>query len=105
MAVVDSVAISPDGRRLLTAVMKAGPGCGRGTGKDLQRFAASDDRTNSSVNCAALSPDGREVLTAGDDRTARLWDVETGKELHRLVGVADPVASLAFAADGRGIVP
>jgi len=48
MAVVDRVAISPDGRRLLTG---SNEGRARlwdvGREKDLQRFAASDDRTNS----------------------------------------------------------
>ena len=74
------------------------------TGKEIESITASDDRTNESVNCADFSPDGRQVLSAADDQTARLWDVETGKELHRLVGVADPVAALAFAADGRAIL-
>ena len=100
-----SVALSPDGLRVLTATNDDNARLWDvETGKEIERIAASDDRTNASVNCAALSLDERQVLTAADDQTARLWDVESGKELHRLVGVADPVASLAFAADGRGIL-
>jgi WD40 repeat protein len=35
------------------------------------------------------------------DRTIRLWDVETGKELHRFDGHGDRVGSVVFSADGR----
>jgi WD40 repeat protein len=105
MAVVNSVSISPDGRRLLTGSNEGGARLWDvETGKDLQRFQASDKGPNLTVNCETLSPDGREVLTASDDKTARLWDAETGKELYQLVGVADPVVSLAFTDAGRGIV-
>ena len=74
------------------------------TGKVRKLFRLPMIASTMAVNCAALSPDGRQVLTAADDQTARLWDVESGKELRRLVGLADEVAALAFVADGRGIV-
>ena len=66
--------------------------------------ASNADSINMAVNCAAFSPDGRQALTVADDKTARLWDVESGKELRRLVGMADEVGVLAFVADGHGIV-
>ncbi len=37
------------------------------------------------VHSAAFSPDGARVVTASDDRTARIWDATTGKELARIV--------------------
>jgi WD40 repeat protein len=33
------------------------------------------------VRSAAFSPDGKRIITASVDRTARLWDSETGKSI------------------------
>ena len=56
------------------------------------------------VYCAAFSPDGRRVLTCYDDRTARVWDVGTGREIGRLQGHEGPVLFGAFSPDGRRLV-
>ena len=51
----------------------------------------------------AFAPDGQTVATAGDDRTIKLWDAATGKELAMLAGHADTVYSVAFSPDGKQI--
>lgn len=52
--------------------------------------------------CAlTFSPDGRQVLTGGMDRTARLWDAVTGREIRCFRGHAQTVLSVAFSPDGR----
>jgi WD40 repeat protein len=57
------------------------------------------------VLSAAFSPDGRRIVTASFDKTARLWDAETGKPIGEpLTGHADDVLSAAFSPDGRRIV-
>ena len=56
------------------------------------------------VWATAFSTDGRLVLTAGDDRTARVWDAETGAELARLAGHQDRIFRIAFVGDGRRVV-
>lgn len=54
-----------------------------------------------SVGAVAFSPDG-SVLASGDsDGRVRLWEVSTGRELHRLSRHTDSVQSLAFSPDGQ----
>ncbi|MEN8219156.1 MAG: hypothetical protein ABFS56_22885 [Pseudomonadota bacterium] len=37
----------------------------------------------------AFSPDGKTALSGSKDTTTRLWNLETGKEIIRLVGFKD----------------
>jgi WD40 repeat protein len=56
------------------------------------------------ITSVAFSPDGRKVLTGSRDKTARLWDLETGKELQRFEGHSDWVNAVAFSPDGRRVL-
>jgi WD40 repeat protein len=56
------------------------------------------------VFSAAFSPDGRRLITASWDKTARIWDVETGRQVLLLSGHAGRVNSAAFSPDGQRIV-
>jgi WD40 repeat protein/serine/threonine protein kinase len=53
---------------------------------------------------AAFSPDGLRVVTASFDKTARVWDVATGREVVQLNGHEDRVWSAKFSPDGQRIV-
>ena len=52
------------------------------------------------VRDAAFSPDGSTFVTRGDDKTARLWNAETGVALASLHH-DDEVQFVAYRADGR----
>jgi WD40 repeat protein len=56
------------------------------------------------VTSAAFSPDGARIVTASNDRTARLWDANTGAEIAALRGHEDRVTGAAFSPDGARIV-
>ena len=55
---------------------------------------------------SAFSPDGKRIVTTGsyDDKTARIWDAESGRELRKLVGHTHNVNAAAFSPDGRKVV-
>ena len=53
---------------------------------------------------AAFSPDGKRVVTASADKTARVWDADSGRPLASLQGHTEPVESAAFSPDGKRVV-
>ena len=56
------------------------------------------------ITDVAFSPDGKRVGTSSRDKTARVWDAESGALLDRLVGHEDDVTSVAFSPDGRHVL-
>jgi WD40 repeat protein/serine/threonine protein kinase len=56
------------------------------------------------VYCASFRPDGAQVVTGSYDQTARIWDVETGKELITLRRNGHRIRHCAWTPDGERIV-
>jgi hypothetical protein len=52
----------------------------------------------------AFSADGKTLATGSNDKTVRLWDVETGKEKAKLAGHEDEVYCLAFGPDDKTLI-
>jgi WD40 repeat protein len=48
----------------------------------------------------AFTPDGRRLVSAGADKTARVWDVATGRSLHEFLWHQSWVTCLAMSPDG-----
>ena len=55
------------------------------------------------VTTVAVAPDGRTAVTGSDDRTARLWDLDSGRLLATLEHDA-PLVAVRFAPDSRRLV-
>ena len=51
----------------------------------------------------AYSSDGRVLVSRGADRSARVWDAETGKELGQFKGHDGRVETVAVSTDGKTI--
>jgi WD40 repeat protein/serine/threonine protein kinase len=49
----------------------------------------------------AFSPDGREIASGCLDGTVKVWDAETGRELHTLQGPTSIIRSVVYSPDGR----
>ncbi|MCO5188732.1 MAG: hypothetical protein M9918_11120 [Anaerolineae bacterium] len=49
-----------------------------------------------------MTQDGRRAVSASDDRTLKVWNLETGAEEHTLSGHAAWVRAVAVTQDGTG---
>jgi len=55
------------------------------------------------VESIAFSPGGKILASGSRDQTARLWDLDSGKELGTLAGHASAVNVVAFSSDGKSL--
>ncbi|HKN51406.1 MAG TPA: WD40 repeat domain-containing protein, partial [Amycolatopsis sp.] len=100
---VNTVAISPDGRTLLTSshdhTARLWDISDPRHPTELARLGTHTD----AVNAAVYRPDGAVIATASWDNTAKLWDVTDPRhptELATLTGHTDDVNAVAFSPDG-----
>src|SRR5712671_3636388 len=101
--VVNSVAFSPDGSRIVSGssdktIRLWDAETGDAIGKPLEGHS-------SDVNSVAFSPNGSRIVSGSEDNTIRLWDAETGDSIGKpLEGHSNPVNSVGFSPDGSRIV-
>src|SRR5262245_41106197 len=53
------------------------------------------------ISAVAFTPDGKTLATGSSDKTARLWDVQTGKLMATLECHTKGIATLAISPDGK----
>lgn len=102
---VYDIAYSPDGKWLATASGDPGQfGAARlwlaepsGGGKPVRDLIEASD----CVFAVAFSPDSKLVAAAGADRSVRIWEVDSGKQVALIEDHADWILDLAFSPDGK----
>jgi len=94
---VNSVAVSPDGRRIVSGSSDRTVAVwDLVSGSRTRRLTGHQD----SVRSVAVSPDGRRIVSGSDDRTVAVWDLEAGSRIHQLTGHQGAVNSVAVSPDG-----
>jgi len=53
------------------------------------------------VNSIVFDHDGKLLATASSDKSVRVWEVQTGKELRTLTGHSEEVTKVVFSPDGK----
>ncbi len=99
---------SPDGRRLASAskdgtVKLWDAATGRETAS-LKGHEPADPLDLRQTNCVygvCFTPDGKRLACASEDRTAKVWDPETGEELFDLEGHRHELRGVCLSPDGR----
>ena len=56
------------------------------------------------VNAVAVMPDGRLAVSASQDKTLKVWELGSGRELRTLTGHTDHVNGVAVTPDGQRAV-
>ena len=96
------VAFSPDGKLLAS-------GAG-GHDKTIKILVLAENQVKTlrghsdwfgGITSLAFSPDGKTLISGSQDKTIKLWDVETSQEIRTLSGHSDHISSLAFSPNGQ----
>ena len=95
---VNAVAITPDGRRAISAssdhTLRVWD---LGSGQSVRTLAGHAGP----VNALAITPDGHCAVSASSDWTLRVWDLESGQSVRTLAGHTGWVTAVVVTPDGR----
>jgi WD40 repeat protein/serine/threonine protein kinase len=99
---VSSVAVTPDGKYVVSGSGNTVRLWDLATGQEVRRFRAG---LLSSVNTLAVTPDGKYVVLESGENTVQVWDLATGKQVRRFrAALLSSVNTLAVTPDGQYVV-
>jgi WD40 repeat protein len=100
---IDCLAFSPDGKTIVTGdqVLRLWDVASGKETKCIGERPELYDAIYFGVPAVRFSPDGKSVLAPAIGNTARLWDIETGRELRRFEGHLNRVMCVDISGDGK----
>jgi WD40 repeat protein/serine/threonine protein kinase len=106
---VYSVAVSPDGKHIVTG--SGWDGRHSTSASEVDTIKIWDTATgsevmtmhghNDEVQTVAVSPDGTRIASGDDEGVIKIWDTASGAEVKTLLGHMGMIGSIAFSPDGR----
>jgi WD40 repeat protein len=97
---IEVIAVSRDGKRVLAGgskgLIKTWRLSPEGALEEGVTFAGHSD----DVSSLAITPDGRFAMSGSADKTAKYWQVDTGKEFESFGNFKRPVAAVWISEDG-----
>ena len=72
-----------------------------GLGFGQRARAAHPCRPHEWCHGVAVTPDGQRAVSASDDKTLKVWDLGSGRELRTLTGHSGGVRAVAVTPDGQ----
>ena len=111
MGPVVGLAFSPDGKRFLVVTDKAPLGAMGATEVELRTYdtATAEPTRAEPLGSdlrpipAAFSPDGKSIVTVCQDRSARIWDIASGKQIGVSLVHDSEVVQARFSPDGEKV--
>lgn len=98
---MQSVAVSPDGTKIVTGSMDKTARIYNADGSGVPIVLRQHD---SFIDSVAFREDGKRIVTGSEDHTARIWNVDgTGAKI-LLKDHASAISSLAFHPDGKKLI-
>jgi WD40 repeat protein len=97
-----SVAFSPDGKLLASS---AG-----GNDKTIKILQLAENKVKTlkghsdwfgGITSLTFSPDGKTLISGSQDKTIKLWNLETSQEISTLSGHSDHICSVAYSPNGQ----